>query len=82
MALNENINNLEKDKFKDVNGLTTVNVNPITGLSVGEYDEVQATYPSSTTEVFTFKYDTSTIAVVTLTYSDASKRDLTSVVKA
>lgn len=51
------------------------------GFNLGEYDEVQVTYPTSTTEVFTYKLSTSTIATVTLTYTNSSKNDLQSAVK-
>jgi small ligand-binding sensory domain FIST len=52
------------------------------GLSLGQYDEVQITYPDTVTEVYTFKLATVTTHTVTLTYSDATKVALVSVVRA
>jgi hypothetical protein len=44
------------------------------------FNEIQATYPSTTTEVFTYKNGEVTVATVTVTYTDATKEVLTSVV--
>lgn len=52
------------------------------GLALGQYDEVQITYPDTVTEVYTFKLATVTTHTVTLTYSDATKVALVSVVRA
>lgn len=53
-----------------------------TGL-LGEvaYDYVEVTYPSATSEVFTFKSGGSggtTVRVITLTYTDSTKANLSS----
>jgi hypothetical protein len=52
------------------------------GLSLGTYDEVQVTYPDATSELFTFKLASVTTHTVTLTYSDATKANLVSVIRA
>ena len=46
-----------------------------------EYDEVQVTFPTSTTEVYTYKEATITVAVVTATYTDSTKRNVQSLVR-
>jgi len=52
------------------------------GFKLPDYDYIAATYPNSTTEVYTYKSGGSsgtTVGVVTVVYSDASKEILTSV---
>lgn len=51
------------------------------GLVPEPYDEIQATYPTTSSEVYTYKLAGDTVAVVTVTYTDASKEVLTSVVR-
>jgi hypothetical protein len=54
------------------------------GLGIPEYDYVGIDYPTATTETYTFKTGGSggtTVATVTLTYTDATKADLSSVAK-
>lgn len=54
------------------------------GLSIPSYDYVSVSYPNSTTEVYTFKTGGSsgtTVATVTLTYTDSTKDNLSSVEK-
>lgn len=46
-----------------------------------DFDEVQATYPDSITEVYTFKNATVTVATVTLVYTDSCKDKLQSAVR-
>jgi hypothetical protein len=45
------------------------------------YDSIYATYPDTETEMYTYKLDGATVAVVTVVYSDSTKVQLTSVVK-
>ena len=59
--------------------LTTIST---AGLALGQYDEVQVSYPDTVTEVFTFKLATVTTYTVTLTYSDSTKASLVSVIRA
>lgn len=45
------------------------------------FDEISVTYPDSVTEIFTYKFETTTVATVTITYLDASKEQLVSVTR-
>jgi hypothetical protein len=50
-------------------------------LVIGEdYDSIIASYPTSTTEVYTYKKSGNDVLVVTVTYLTASKKDIASVV--
>ena len=46
-----------------------------------QHDEIQATYPTTSSEVYTYKLSGVSVAVVTVTYADATKEALTSVVR-
>ena len=46
-----------------------------------KHDEIQATYPTTSREVYTYKLSGVSVAVVTVTYADATKEVLTSVVR-
>ena len=51
------------------------------GLNIGSYDYVAVTYPTATSEVYTFKSGGSggtTVSTVTLVYTDSTKEDLSS----
>lgn len=45
------------------------------------WDEVAATYPNTSTEVYTYSLSGDVTRVVTVTYTDATKAVLTSVVR-
>ena len=45
-----------------------------------DYDTVTATYPTTSSEVYTYTLSAATIRVVTVTYTDTTKEVLTSVV--
>ena len=45
------------------------------------YDEIQVTYPTTTTEAYAYKLATVTVATVTITYTDTTKRNIQSVIK-
>jgi len=45
------------------------------------YDQILATYPDSVTEVYTYKLTGSTVATVTVVYTDNTKANLASVTK-
>ena len=82
MALDQNINTLEKSKFLETpDNQTAVRVSISGGLSPETYDEVQVTYPTATTEVYTFKLATVTNAVITVAYADSTKERLVSAVR-
>ena len=53
----------------------------IAGFNIPEYDTIEATYPTGTTEVFTYKKATATVGVITVAYSDSTKEVLISVTK-
>jgi hypothetical protein len=44
-----------------------------TGIIIPESDSVYATYPTSETEVYTYKLNGSTVATLLVTYSDSTK---------
>lgn len=46
----------------------------------GIFDKVLATYPTSTTEVFTYSFESDDLGTVTVTYTTSSKKFLSSVV--
>lgn len=46
-----------------------------------KFDEIQATYPTSTTEVYSYLFESNIMATITVTYTDATKCFITSVVK-
>lgn len=85
MPLSENINNLEKDKFVDVDGETTVKVTSIGGLSVpSDSDSIVASYPNATTEVYEYKsggVSGTLLQTITVTYTDSTKEFIDTVVK-
>ena len=45
------------------------------------FDSVYATYPDSVTEVYTYQLAASTVATVTVIYTDSTKANILSVVK-
>ena len=51
------------------------------GLAPAQYDTIEATYPTASTEVYTYKLATVTQATITVTYTDATKLVLTSVTR-
>ena len=42
-------------------------------------NNIQVAYPTSTTETYTFRQNTTTIYVLTITYTDATKENILSV---
>ena len=73
---------LETRKFELVAGLPAVRVLDTGGLNRGvQYDYVAVTYPTGTTEVYTFKNGGSggtVVAIITLIYTDTTKVNLSS----
>lgn len=45
-----------------------------------DYDEIAVTYPTTVSEVFTYKLAAATIKTITITYTDDNKGDLTSII--
>ena len=81
MATEKNINTLEKAKFVDnAEGLPAVRVTLSGGMAPDVYDEVNVTYPTSTSEVYAFSLNSNLVATVTVTYTDSTKERLQSAV--
>lgn len=88
MSLPGSSRDREYQKFRDSDTGTAV---AITGsrtdgvLSVDtagvQWDEIITTFPTSITELFTYKYQTVTVQTVTVTYESAAKKTVISVVK-
>lgn len=53
---------------------------PDVGINLPEWDSVVATYPTTSTEVYTFTFDSVEVATVTATYTDETKEVFTSAV--
>lgn len=83
MPFNENSKDNEKYKFYD-NGLNeaTVRVGGTGSIISGlQFDEIQATYPNNTTEIYQYILDSELIATVTITYTNSSKDEVVSVIR-
>jgi hypothetical protein len=50
-------------------------------LSGIKYDQVQATYPTTSQEVYTYSLSASVVATITVNYSDATKKNILSLVR-
>lgn len=63
----------------------SLRVSPVAGQLVDEsFDYIGVTYPSSTEEVYTYKTggaSGTTVAVVTVTYTDGTKENVSSVAR-
>lgn len=77
MSLPNSIEDRTYKRFRDAgSGLTKVAVGleGDTGLLEGvQYDEIQATYPTTSTELYTFYSATVQVAQIEVTYSNPSK---------
>lgn len=81
MTLPNAINDREYQKFVDVApGETAVRV-ILASLAPSSYDRIDATYPSSTEEVYTYSLSGVPQGSIAITYVNSSKKDLLSVVK-
>jgi len=77
--------------YKDINIInrSNVQINPATeetlqsvaGFNIPTYTVIEATYPTTSSEVYTYKNITTTVGVITVVFSDATKTVLTSVTK-
>jgi hypothetical protein len=63
-----------------VENTNPINVNVLSDESVN-WDEIQATYPSSVQEVYTYKLSSVNVQTVTVNYTNASKKTILSVLK-
>lgn len=50
------------------------------GFQIPVYDEIAVTYPTTSSELYTYKLSSSDVATITVTYSDDTKANLTGVV--
>lgn len=83
MTLPKSIEDREYKKFAEVSSEVAVRVTGIlgSGLAPVTYDRVDVAYPTSATEVYTFKLSNVSVGVVTVTYEDDSKENLLSAVR-
>jgi len=86
MAFTENINQLQKDSFIEVDNTPARRVFVVGGdsglLSGVTYDSIVASYPDTDTEVYTYKsggLSGTTVAVIEVIYTDSTKEVLDSV---
>lgn len=73
---------LEEDKFTDnTEGNTAVRVIDSNAGFVSEAvaNKIEVAYPTSTTETYTFKNGATTYKVLTVTYTDSTKENISSV---
>ena len=73
----------ENQKFSNINDKPAVDVNVIGDFLNGvKYDYIGATYPTTSSELYTYNLGGSggtTVAAILVTYSDSTKEVLTSV---
>jgi len=67
--------------YMAVNADGSTNSVNINSLVPSAYDSIYPTYPSGSVEVYTYKKSGTTVATITVSYSDTTKSVLTSVVK-
>jgi hypothetical protein len=83
--MKSNIFDRELDKFRDDKGLSKIAVEVIGPVNTIDgdvvWDEVAATYPSSTQEVYTFKLLSVDKLVITINYTSVAKKNILSVLK-
>lgn len=68
--------------INELNGTTNVSIVQDLGLNIPEFHYISVAYPINTTEVYTFKLGGSggtTVATVTVVYTDATKANLSTV---
>lgn len=53
----------------------------IPGFNIPSFDKIEAAYPNTTTEVYTYSLAGDTVAILTVVYTDLNKDLITSVVK-
>lgn len=62
-------------------GGTTTDISAIKGFALGQYDTINATYPTTSSELYTYKLLGATVATILVTYTNSTKDVLSSVVK-
>lgn len=82
MTLPSALQDREQQKFIDAGtNQTAVRVSLASGMAPERYDEVVVTYPTTTTEVYTFKLATVTVGTITITYTTTAKEFIDNVVR-
>lgn len=83
MSYTNNRDDRELNKFSNINDKPAVDVNVIGDFLNGvKYDYIGATYPTTSSELYTYNFGGSggtTVAAILVTYSDSTKEVLTSV---
>ena len=67
-----------------MNSNGSINVNSLTQFTIREFDAIAISYPDVVTEVYAYKtggISGSTVATITVIYSDSTKNQINSVVK-
>lgn len=75
---------LENSIGSVINPATEETLQSIAGFAIPAYDYIAVAYPNSTTETYTYKSGGSggtTLATITIVYSDSTKANITSVAK-
>jgi len=60
----------------------TTGLSTMPGFNIAPFDRIDATYPTTTTEVYTYSLDSVAHTTITITYETATKEYITSSVKA
>jgi hypothetical protein len=83
MPFNNNTKDNENYKFfNNGNDEATVRVGGTGTIISGiQFDEIQATYPSGTIEIYQYLYESNVVATVTVTYTNSSKNEVQSVLR-
>lgn len=75
--MHKSVEDREFNKFRDGQGGEVVAVTIDQGVLSGvSYDDIQVTYPNSTTENYLYYLSASLQATIQVTYTNASKSDL------
>jgi|AntAceMinimDraft_3_1070362.scaffolds.fasta_scaffold02191_11 hypothetical protein len=59
-----------------IDGIRAMSVRGFQSVTVADWDSIDITYPSDTTELFTYAKGSTTIATVLVTYTDNTKASL------
>ena len=83
MGMSDNRGDREYQKFVETNsGDAAVRVSSIGEMLSGiSYDSITASYPTTSSEVYTYTLSSVTVATITVVYTTATKDVLTSVVR-
>lgn len=87
MALPSTIQDRDFNNFVEISGVPHRRVTGTIDVVLGslldgvQFDTILASYPTVSSEVYTYQLSAVTQAIVTVTYTDATKEVLTSVVR-